>query len=145
MNDILINKIQSIQRCIRRAREEYRLAGESFKQDYSHQDAAILNIIRACELAIDLANHIIKTNKLGIPTSSRESFERLAEEKIITRELCDKMQNMIGFRNIAIHQYQKLNLDILIAVIMTNLADLETFTDSMMAFDRSTSTERVRQ
>lgn len=139
MNDILINKIQSIQHCVRRAREEYGLAGESFKEDYSRQDAAILNIIRACELAIDLANHIIKTNKFGIPTSSGESFQRLAEEKIITHQLCGKMQKMVGFRNIAIHQYQTLNIDIVIAVITTNLADLEIFTDSIMAFDRSAS------
>jgi RecB family exonuclease len=63
MNDIIINKVQSIQRCIERAREEYSLAGDNFSNDYSRQDAAILNITRSCEQAIDLANHVIKRHK----------------------------------------------------------------------------------
>ena len=68
MNDIVINKTQSMQRCILRAREEHALAGEDFATSLTHQDAAVLNITRACELAIDLANHVIKVEKLGIPT-----------------------------------------------------------------------------
>lgn len=74
MNDVVINKVQSIQRCVKRAREEYAQA-EDFLTDYTHQDAAILNVLRACELAIDLAAYVISQRKLGVPTSSREAFE----------------------------------------------------------------------
>jgi hypothetical protein len=63
MNDIAINKIQSIQRCTLRAREEYRYDPGGFDTNYTRQDAAVLNILRACEQAIDLANHIIKSYK----------------------------------------------------------------------------------
>ena len=86
MNDIVINKVQSIQHCIERAREEYRLAGSDFATDYSRQDAAIPNITRACEQSIDLANHVIKSRKMGIPTSSAESFELLARQNVISRK-----------------------------------------------------------
>ncbi len=70
MNDVVVNKVQSIQRCVLRAREEHRDAGGQFLGDYTRQDAAILNITRACEQAIDLANHLIRSEKLGIPTDS---------------------------------------------------------------------------
>ena len=60
MNDIVISKINSIQRCIERARAEYGAGTQSFETDYTRQDAVMLNILRACEQAIDLANHIIK-------------------------------------------------------------------------------------
>jgi uncharacterized protein YutE (UPF0331/DUF86 family) len=69
VSDIIINKIQSIQRCVERAREEYGKNPAGFDTDYTVQDAAMLNVLRACELAIDLANHIIKVHKMGIPTS----------------------------------------------------------------------------
>ncbi len=59
-DDVMINKIQSIQRCIFRAKEEYQLAGNAFENDFSRQDAAILNITRACEQTIDLADYLIK-------------------------------------------------------------------------------------
>ena len=47
MNDIVVNKVQSIQRCVHRAREEHRIAGGVFRQDFTRQDAAILNVTRA--------------------------------------------------------------------------------------------------
>ena len=52
MNDIVINKIQSIQRCVRRAREEYRADSDGFATNYTRQDAALLHVLRACETII---------------------------------------------------------------------------------------------
>jgi len=139
MNDIIINKVQSIQGCIDRAKEEYALAGDNFSYDYSRQDAAILNITRACEQAIDLANHVIKSYKLGIPASSAESFELLARKNIISGETERKMKKMVGFRNTAIHQYQGLNLEIVKTVIMVGLDDLLDFTQSIIRHYRKPS------
>jgi uncharacterized protein YutE (UPF0331/DUF86 family) len=134
MNDLVINKVQSIHRCIERAREEYQLAGDRFATNYTRQDAAILNIIRACDQTIDLANHIIKTHKLGIPTSSAESFELLTIEGVISPALEEKLRNMAGFRNTAVHQYQRLNLAIVEAIIVSDLDDLIRFGDVVMAY-----------
>jgi len=131
-DDVIINKIQSIQRCIMRVREEYQLAGASFNHNFSRQDAALLNLTRACEQTIDLANYLIKIHQFGIPTSSRDSFTLLANQAIISRELCQKMQNMVSFRNIAIHEYQQLNLEIVIAVIETGLDDFLAFNQAVM-------------
>ncbi len=120
-----------MQRCILRAREEYVFAGEDFAVNLTHQDAAVLNITRACELAIDLANHLIKTRKLGIPTDSRQSFELLEQAGIISKALSARMQAMIGFRNIAVHDYLRLDMDIVMWVIQDGLKDLLTFTDEI--------------
>ena len=97
MNDLVINKIQSIQRCVVRAREEYGSDPEGFAADYTRQDAAILNILRACEQAIDLANYVIKKHKLGIPTASAESFELLRQKSIIEAHLAEKLKKMVRF------------------------------------------------
>ena len=131
MNEVVRNKIAGIQRCVQRAREERRLAGDSFANNFSHQDAAILNITRACNLAIDLANHTINSRKLGLPKESKESFELLARADAIPRELCDALKRMIGFRNLAIHEYQELNMDIVIAVIEKDLDDIVHFADTI--------------
>ena len=134
MKDIIVNKVQSIQRCIRRARDELELAGTGFREDYTRQDAAILNITRACEQAIDLANHIIRTHKMGIPTSSRESFDLLERQGVIPNDLAAKLRKMIGFRNTAVHQYQQLNIDIVIKIIRSGLDEFIAFTDAIMGF-----------
>ena len=89
----------------------------------------MLNITRACELTIDLANHLIKTRKLGIPTDSRQSFELLEQAGLISLGLSRRMQSMVGFRNIAVHDYRQLDMEIVSWVIEDGLDDLLAFAD----------------
>jgi uncharacterized protein YutE (UPF0331/DUF86 family) len=132
MNDLVINKIQRIQRCIQRAREEYGSDPEGFDTNYTKQDAAILNVLRACEQAIDLANYLINKHKLGIPTSSTESFDLLRQKFIIDPSLAEKLKKMVQFRNTVIHQYQQTDISIVKAVIVSDLNDLIRFGDRIM-------------
>lgn len=63
MDEILINKTTTIDRCIKRVKEDYQ---DDFLTNYTRQDSVILNIERACQAAIDMATHIIRKEKLGI-------------------------------------------------------------------------------
>ena len=131
MTDIVVNKVQSIQRCVKRAREEHAAAG-NLATDHTRQDAAILNVIRACEQTIDLTNHLVRRRKLGIPTDTRETFELLFPEVVDDRDLIEKLKRMVGFRNTAVHQYQDIDLRVVETVITEGLDDLLTFTDRVM-------------
>jgi uncharacterized protein YutE (UPF0331/DUF86 family) len=132
MNDIVINKVQSIQRCAQRAREEMRAAGEGFRRDFTRQDAAILNVTRACEQAIDLANHVIRAEKIGIPTDSTASFDLLARAGIIAVDLGSRLRKMVGFRNTVIHEYQAVDMGIVESVITHGLEDLLAFAGQVL-------------
>lgn len=127
IEEVLAQKITSLQRCVARAREELSRAGSEFRANYSAQDAAVLNVIRTCDTAIDLANMLIRKRRLGIPNETRESFQILIREQLLERELGDRLQRMVGFRNLAVHQYRDLDLAIVEAVIRTGLDDLLTF------------------
>ena len=135
MNDIIINKIQSIQRCIQRAREEYQINPDDFLTNYSRQDAAILNLIRACEQSIDLASHIVKKYKMGIPTDTAEIFQLLERNNVISAPISENLRYMVGFRNTVVHEYQGINMKIVITVIETGLDDLIQFAENIMDFD----------
>lgn len=132
MDDVIVKKVASIERCILRVKEEYDKAGGQFDHDYSRQDAAILNLQRACEQAIDIANYLVKKNKWGIPTSSRESFDFLLEHEIINQELNDNLKKMVGFRNLAIHEYNVLNIDILKSIIAHELDVFKKFGEILL-------------
>jgi len=129
IGDVAIQKITSLQRCVARARELRTRAGEEFTTDFDMQDAAVLNVIRACETAIDLANMMIRRDRIGIPADSREAFELLVREKRIAVPLGERMKKMVGFRNIAVHQYRSLSPDIVTAVIESDLDDLLEFAE----------------
>jgi uncharacterized protein YutE (UPF0331/DUF86 family) len=132
MDDVVAEQVSSLQRCVQRAREEYRLAGKSFARNFTRQDAAILNIVRACELAIDLASYTVRQKRLGIPGTSAEAFEMLKAADIIDESLCERMAKMVGFRNLVIHAYRKIDLAIVVSVIVERLDDLIAFGDHIL-------------
>ena len=133
MNDIVLNKKESIERCIKQIRAYYALPSDiPFEEDYLKQDAIAVNMQRACEQCIDLANHTIKRKKLGLPKESRESFRLLAQNDIIPRDLAANLENMVGFRNTLVHQYQNLDIQLMVDVIENHLDDLIDFTNSIV-------------
>lgn len=87
----------------------------------------VLNLQRACEAVLDLAMYVVSTRKLGLPQNKREAFVLLEENKIIDSAMSKKMQGMVGFRNIAVHDYKEIDEDILKDVIENHLTDLLDF------------------
>ncbi len=83
-DDVQINKAATIERCVARAREEYAADPKGFAHHFSHQDAAILNIQRACEAALDMGLHIIRRERLDVTQSARDTFNLLAQAHWLT-------------------------------------------------------------
>lgn len=133
MHDVIINKLATIQRCLVRIREEYD-DDANFRRNFTKQDSVILNLQRACEASIDIANVLIKQHKLGIPQSARQSFELIADADFISQTNAEALKKMVGLRNIAVHDYQALNLDIVIAVITLHLVDFEHFAQAIKQY-----------
>jgi uncharacterized protein YutE (UPF0331/DUF86 family) len=121
-DDIILNKTETIKRCIVRINEEYDGKPENLN-DYRRQDSIILNVLRLFEASIDIATHYIRKNKLGIPQTSKENFEILGNNNVITEKLSLRLQGMVGFRNIAVHDYQSLNLKIVEKVVEEYIYD----------------------
>ncbi|WP_122421023.1 type VII toxin-antitoxin system HepT family RNase toxin [Pseudomonas viridiflava] len=134
-DDVLINKAASIERCVARAREEYEKGPSSFEFDFTRQDAAILNIQRACEAALDMGQHLIRREALGVPQSARDVFELLHRGGWLEASLLPVMKNMVGFRNIAVHEYQTLQLPIAVAIITQHLVDFVLFSSAILRQD----------
>lgn len=131
IDDVALNKTEIIKRCIRRVTEEYDGNSKNL-ENYTKQDSITLNIQKACEAVIDLGIHVIAERGLGIPQTSRDTFDILQNNKIIGNEMSERLKAMIGFRNIAIHNYQRLNLKIIQAIIEKDLKDLLYFTDVVL-------------
>jgi uncharacterized protein YutE (UPF0331/DUF86 family) len=132
MDDVIINKSESILRCIKRIEEDY---DDEFETNYTKQDAIILNIQRAIQQTIDLGAYIVKKKKLGIPKSSKEIFEILEKEGYISKNLSIDLQKMVGFRNLAVHEYTKLKLEILEYIIKEKIWDLKVFVDEIKSIN----------
>jgi len=127
-DDVLLNKAATVERCVARAREEYDRNPATFATDFTRQDAATLNVQRACEAVLDMGQHLVRRERLGVPQSARDVFELLARAQWIDAPLADALKRMVAFRNIAIHDYQSLLLPILVNVITQHLGEFLEFT-----------------
>ena len=132
---VILNKYESIEKCIHRIEEEYENNSESL-QDYRKMDCIVLNLQRACELVTYIAMYIVSVRKLGIPQAKKEAFELLQKNDLISKETETKMKKMIGFRNIAIHAYKNIDESILKDVIENHLTDLLDFARDMLNLKR---------
>ena len=124
-DDVCLNKGAIIERSIRRMHEEY--AADPALQSFTHIDALTLNLERACQAAIDLAMHWVARDHLGMPQSSADAFRLLVQAGVISQESCRAMTAMTGFRNIAIHAYQEMNMDILRKIATVEWQSLVVF------------------
>ena len=130
--DVVLAKAASIQKCLRRIKEVTELKPDSL-DEVNKQDIFVLNLQRAVQSAIDLAAHIIASEGLGVPDTIKDNFVRLEQSGIVSKDLSKKLQSMVGFRNIAIHNYQTINVDILKTILVKHLKDLEDFYTAILA------------
>ena len=128
MSELLIAKQQSVKSYVRRARSAWEKPSELlFGDDYDKQDIIVLNLQRACEQVLDMANHTVRAKKLGWPKSSAESFTLLKEAGIIDATLEKKLTGMVGFRNVVIHQYRNIDYKLVEDVVKKHADDLIKF------------------
>lgn len=131
-DDVILNKAASIERYLQRVREEYAGDGKNLFTNQTKQDAIVLNLQRACETAIDLAIYVVNQRRLGVPQESRDAFTLLQTAGILLPDLATRMQKMVGFRNIDVHEYTRLNLDVVHAIITKQLEDFRTFSSTIV-------------
>ncbi len=124
--DVVLAKVGVIDRCLQRI-EEVRGPRAATLTPIDIEDITVLNLTRAAQAAMDLASHVVSTEGYGLPTSVSEAFTLLAQHGIIPVDLADRLRKMVGFRNIAIHNYQTIDPGIVQSIVQTRLDDLRAF------------------
>ncbi len=124
--DAILSKISIIKNCLKTIEKITELKRQKLDDTFV-QDVFVLNLQRAAQASIDMANIIIAEKGLKLPATYKQSFKILAEYQIIANEIAQKMMKMVGFRNIAIHDYQELDVNILKSILSHHLKDFEEY------------------
>ena len=122
-SDVVTAKVATIDRCLQRiaeARGERRAVLLPIEID----DIVALNLQRAVQAAIDLATHVVSSEGYALPDSVAGFFSVLEGHGILEAALAERLRRMVGFRNIAIHDYQVLDTAIVEAIVTRHLDDL---------------------
>ncbi len=131
--DVLLAKASTVQRCITRISQT--LEGDFEKlREYDAQDVVVLNLQRAVQAVLDMAAHLGADLHGEVPRTLKEHFRLLGDAEVIDRDLEKRLVAMVGFRNIAVHNYEQIDVHILQSIVEHHLKDLEEF--CRIALDR---------
>jgi uncharacterized protein YutE (UPF0331/DUF86 family) len=122
--DLVLAKIDTLERCLTRIEHARSRPG---LEPLDRQDITVLNLQRAVQAMIDLAAHVVARESMGVPDDLAASFDLLKRAGILDDELADRMRRMTGFRNVAVHEYRKLDPSVVEAIVRERLGDLRAF------------------
>jgi len=128
---LVAKKLALIETCVAELRSLVRL--EAVQEDIRELRFAAYTLHIAIQAALDVAAHVVADNRLGEPQNNRELFELLTRYGWISRELTGSLREMVGFRNIVVHGYERLNAAIVEEILRNHLDDLLQFVNAIRA------------
>lgn len=125
--DVILAKIGSVKKYLKRIKNVSKISLQTFLNDIDVQDIILFNIQLAVQNCIDIAAHIVSQEDMGMPGSTNEMFYLLEDNNYINNLLTEKMVKAVGFRNLIVHEYGKLDLKRAYDISQNNINDLNDF------------------
>lgn len=129
--DLLAKKLAAIETAVREVRSLGQLS--LLRNDLKERRFFEHTLQIAIQAALDAAAHIVSDHRLGEPRTNRELFRLLAAGGWVQPALAHELEKMAGFRNVIVHGYDEVNLDVVEDVVRHHLDDLSTFVAAVRA------------
>ena len=122
---LLGRKLTEMETYLKQINEFSTISVSAYKKDWKTQRIVERTLQMLIELCIDIAGHVISDKEMRLPTGYADAFKVLMENKIISRKLFTKMEKMAKFRNLIVHQYEKIDSAIVVSILHKSLNDFE--------------------
>ncbi|MBR1911500.1 MAG: DUF86 domain-containing protein [Treponema sp.] len=127
--DVLETKLEALARCVHRIKSQNVISIEELERNLDKQEIIVLNLQRAVQICVDIGNHVLLDYQTPTPTTMAETFKNLALNSIISEQNAMELSHAVGFRNIAVHQYENIDCNIIYAIITNHLDDFKNFAE----------------
>ena len=124
---VIHQKLESLRRCLARIRSKEPISLGLLQKDYDLQDIVSLNLTRAVQMAVDIGAHMVSAQMQAAPATMGETFDQLGRMGVISEELALQLKKSVGFRNVAVHNYNAVNWAIVFSILQGHLQDFDAF------------------
>jgi uncharacterized protein YutE (UPF0331/DUF86 family) len=125
--NLIVAKAGKVDGHLRRIKVKRSVTLEEFLGDLDRQESILFNLQMAIQNCIDIAAHVISDEELGVAGSINEMFYMLQENGYLTPELTEKMVTAVGFRNLVVHEYGKIDLAKIYQIAHEDVDDIEEY------------------
>jgi uncharacterized protein YutE (UPF0331/DUF86 family) len=129
--DVVLAKVSTIRKCVATIRSLADQIPEPEKE-WMRLDLTVLNLQRAVEAALDLASHLISANGWELPRDGRHAFRIVAAHGVVSSTSEKVLYGMVGFRNVAVHNYKDIDPAIVRGIAADHLGDLEVVASEIL-------------
>jgi len=130
--NVIDQKLESLRRSLRRIQEKCPRDADALKKDYDAQDILALNLTRAVQICVDIGANLISGIESPPPDTMGQVFDILCDAGIIHAELAERMKRSVGFRNIAVHNYETIDWLVVHSIARNCPSDFEAFARAVM-------------
>lgn len=131
---LLGRKLTQMETYLSQIREYFKISVTAYKNDWKIQRIVERTLQILIELCIDIANHLISDKGMRLPTGYADTVKVLAENRIISKNLFKTMEKMAKFRNVVVHQYEKIEPSIVVSILHKNLDDFEKYKKAIVKY-----------
>jgi len=125
--EVVEQKLESLRRCLQRIESKCPVETDTLCSDFDLQDIVSLNLSRAVQLCVDLGAHLISGMDVPPPDTMGQTFDRLEQAGMLNASLALNLKKAVGFRNIAVHNYDAINWHIVHSLVKCHLEDFSAF------------------
>jgi uncharacterized protein YutE (UPF0331/DUF86 family) len=125
--EVVEQKLESLRRCLRRIEYKCPSEAQTLIEDIDLQDILALNLSRAVQICVDIGTHLIASMEVPPPDTMGQTFDALAGAGILSETLASRLKKAVGFRNIAVHNYENINWIIVHSIARHHLVDFSEF------------------
>jgi uncharacterized protein YutE (UPF0331/DUF86 family) len=125
--EVVEQKLESLRRCLQRVETKCPKDAETLAADFDLQDILSLNLSRAVQLCVDIGAHLISGLDVSPPDTMGQTFDILAQAGMLDAQLALSLKKAVGFRNIAMHNYDAINWLIVHNIVDKHLVDFLAF------------------
>jgi uncharacterized protein YutE (UPF0331/DUF86 family) len=125
--DLVLRKLADLDQYPTQVSEYRGIGVPEYHADWKIQRIVERTLQMAIEVCVDVANHVIADRGLRVPATYAEAFDVLAEAGLLAVEERDAMVRMIGFRNVVVHKYARVDAQIVVRILREHLDDLSRF------------------
>jgi len=112
------------------------ITARRYAADWKTQRIVERTLQMMVEICLDVANHIISDRGYRRPVGYADHFTVLRENGVLSARLAARMVKMAKFRNLIVHNYDRIDATIVVGILKKNLSDFEAFQKAVVNFLR---------
>ena len=129
---LVLRKLSELEEYLNQIREYSNITVSDYSKGWKTQRIVERTLQMVIETCVDIAGHIISDQGFRIPKSYADAFRVLHEENILDTKLFDTMEKIAKFRNIVVHHYDKVDLEIVVTILRKHLDDFLSYKDAII-------------